>query len=1117
MSVDITRPRSSSAPPANGESGVEPPVYDGYGQAPPAAGPFSGGYAPEQLAPVVGRPDLPRRDHDRPVRRHRHAVPTKSEELIANHGVRLSKFSVIGGVIFLAGLAIQAVLTGILHVPSFLSYVVQAVVSIEASFMLNRHYTWRQRSTPFWSALLRFNVQKTITVAANLVLYAGLLKLGVNYLLANVLLTVVFTIVNYVGGDRFVFTPGGSNTEVSQPSVFGVQTIPFRTIPATRMPTVSVVIPCRANEKTIRATVDSLLTQDYPALREIVLVGSPDDTTWAALAGVVDRRVIINETETPPGIRDANFKRDRGIRETTSDLIALVDSDMVLPHSWLSRAVTAVVSTKADCVAGVMRSYHDDFWGRFVDNCRLGAKTPRVKDAYFVAAQDFGARTNKPPITANILFTREMYNRCPIDSSWSHGSLEDYEWFWRVVRGGHRVLVTDRLFGWHHHREGLSKLSSEYRRSARGCAYFIRAHGQSPFARKRLMQAITLPLVTVLLLASVGAAVATGYEVQAAVLAVTLGLTAVTVLCVREFSNSRTFESLAYPLPALILGLSYTVSLIAHLIRSTSATAMITLHTNSYSNSTSVRHKIQVPRRSPLTYVVQPLTLILALQAAFSLSLIWSNTAFSDEADYLWVGRTLIGHLMHGTAWPSVYAHSTLSGLPFIYPPLGAAANMAGGLAGARMLSLVFMLCATALVYSMALQLFDRKAAIFAAALWAVFSPTIQLGAFATYDALSVFLTACAAWIVVQTRYRRHRGELVAASAIMLAVANLAAYSGIVMIPVVLGFAFLIWVPAMGFKQAAFCATWLISACTLTFCVVMTVSKSWQGILTTVLARNATSINGANGYASPAHIFNDSWTYSGIVAILALIGGVFAASSHKRLHAIQVAYLAAIALVIPLAQIHETTAVSLKKHLAYGAIFATMAAGYGLSKLSNALPAQRFAAASCCSLAFIFPAVSGIQSAESWYRTWPDENSLLAKLTPMLSSNPTLTTSLGNAGYLCKYYYAPKGSDWEKCQSNLTIRAAREGTPQIIVMGYPASVTPPSRLPAHLLLSPATTQRQFLAFLSQDTTANAIQNPELAELTTILETGHQYRLVATGPYDSDQSTAIYAIWQRTKA
>jgi len=47
-----------------------------------------------------------------------------------------------------------------------------------------------------------------------------------------------------------------------------------------------------------------------------------------------------------------------------------------------------------------------------------------------------------------------------------------------------------------------------------------------------------------------------------------------------------------------------------------------------------------------------------------------------------------------------------------IYPPLGAVADSAGGLAGARVLSLVFMLGATALVWVAASALAGRRAAL---------------------------------------------------------------------------------------------------------------------------------------------------------------------------------------------------------------------------------------------------------------------------------------------------------------------------------------------------------------------------------------------------------------------
>ena len=45
-----------------------------------------------------------------------------------------------------------------------------------------------------------------------------------------------------------------------------------------------------------------------------------------------------------------------------------------------------------------------------------------------------------------------------------------------------------------------------------------------------------------------------------------------------------------------------------------------------------------------------PLLIILTVQVILSLRLIWSNTAFSDEALYLWAGRLELAHWLHGTA-----------------------------------------------------------------------------------------------------------------------------------------------------------------------------------------------------------------------------------------------------------------------------------------------------------------------------------------------------------------------------------------------------------------------------------------------------------------------------------
>ncbi len=1050
-------------------------------------------------------------------------------------GSRFMVFSAIGASIFLMGLGVQAVLTGGWHVPPVASFFIQGVISVETNFLLNRWLTWRDRGTPFWPACARFNAQRTVTIALNLVAYAGLIRLGMNYLIANIVLTAAFTAVNYLAGDRLVFIPGaaGRAEPAAPPAPVLVREHP--------RPEISVVIPCRGNESTIRAAVESLLGQDYPSLHEIILIGSPGDTTWDGLRGIVDAdpRLTILEFGTPPGVRDANFKRDAGIRMTTGSLIALVDSDVVLPSDWMSRAVAALADSGASCVAGGIRSIRDDFWGGYTDHTYVGAKTPRITESYTVTSANFGIRGRKPPISANALFTRELYDRCPIDPSWSHGSYEDYEWFWRVAKAGYGILVYADLFGWHHHRRGLRTLAREYLRSSRGCAYFVRAHPDCPFARRRLRQAVILPLAAIAGAAGIAAAAAHGYSASVASLLVAC----LAALSLHQVARTLRPESVAYPVAGLVLGLVFTTGLVTHLIRSG---ATVT-GTSSTQDAPPAPAPPDVPpaavlpdvppapvRRLSWRRILHPLTAICALQAALSLTLVSRNTAFTDEADYLWLGRLLIAHWLHGTSWPSAYGEQNISGSPFIYPPLGAAADSVGGLAGARILSLAFMLGATVLLYLTASRLLGRTAAAFGAAIWVLTAPVLRL-AFATYDPLSVLLTALSAWLVVQAGYRRRHGEFVAAAAAALALANATAYAGIVIDPVVIAFAFLIWVPRMGAQQAAHSAAWLTGGLVVFFSLLLTASHSWAGVLSSVINGNLAGHQGIPlsslvnrnlaVHKSSLVILNAVWSYSGLVIVLAVIGAITAIGTERRPRAFLLALLAGAAFLVPAVQLHYQTTSSLGMHLAYGIWFAAMAAGYGCSKLIQRLPgAGQPAMALFCVLALFYPALTSWQSASQNYLGWADTRSFIASFKPVVAQSSGLIYASGQEHVA--QYYTPQGREWARWNTGglpldpVAVRRSawpsyyaarlRDGNYGVIALFYATNFSS-VKLPGTILLSPSRPHiyEELLGLVG----ANSGE-PGLPALTRALEQDPAYRLVSVGPFDSAHSYGIYAIWQK---
>ena len=86
-------------------------------------------------------------------------------------------------------------------------------------------------------------------------------------------------------------------------------------------------------------------------------------------------------------MRDANFKRDAAIRMLSGELIMLVDSDVVLPPDWLSRAVAALGDSGASCVTGGLKSIHDSFWGRYTDSTWIGPRPPASRSRTWLPVQ----------------------------------------------------------------------------------------------------------------------------------------------------------------------------------------------------------------------------------------------------------------------------------------------------------------------------------------------------------------------------------------------------------------------------------------------------------------------------------------------------------------------------------------------------------------------------------------------------------------------------------------------------------------------------------------------------------------------------------------------------------
>jgi hypothetical protein len=412
-------------------------------------------------------------------------------------------------------------------------------------------------------------------------------------------------------------------------------------------------------------------------------------------------------------------------------------------------------------------------------------------------------------------------------------------------------------------------------------------------------------------------------------------------------------------------------------------------------------------RPGRIRFIPLPLVAILIAQAALSLRLVRSNTAYTDEALYLWAGHLEWAHWLHGTTLPAF--PTFFSGAPVIYPPFGALADSIGGLAGARILSLCFMLGATTLLWSTTSRLYGRHAAFFASALWAFLGPTLMLGAYATYDAMSLFLVALATWCATAHRMRDEATGWMVAAAAALALANAVEYASTIFDPIVILLAVLSAWPRPGGK-AALRRGALLSTCTfgvLYLALRFTGPDYKTGVSQTTLAR-------VSGTDSVSTVLGHAGVWFGAVVVLACVGVVLTAiRRHDTNCTLLLAVLAGGALLAPLEQARIHTLTSLDKHADFGAWFAAIAAGYAIGQAAVKLRpvALRAAATAAAGGAIAAVAIAGFAQAQALITSWPSATGFINALRPIVAgTHGPLLVEVSPLGE----YYLPAGSQWNR-------------------------------------------------------------------------------------------------------
>ncbi len=383
------------------------------------------------------------------------------------------------------------------------------------------------------------------------------------------------------------------------------------------------------------------------------------------------------------------------------------------------------------------------------------------------------------------------------------------------------------------------------------------------------------------------------------------------------------------------------------------------------------------------------LPLVLAFQAVVAWVLL-QNTAFQDEALYVYAGQQILEHWFGGLPLLDNYSYY-FSGNPYIYPLIAGALNMAGGIQLVRAFSVLCMLIVTSCAYYVTKKLFNQPSAIFAAIFLVCQGPILFLSRLATYDPLCICLLAIAMALAVKTGYtRRPWWALMVGPFLVLAFG--AKYAALLFIPSILAMLILCTLLKRGWAsmliRGFLCGVSLVvSAVIATYVIIHFDPDMLHALAATTTSRVVEQ--GTPRLTLVLHIVQ----MIGLAYGVALVSLFFA----RKRQLFIIFLLLGSTLLVPAYHVYKYELISLDKHLGFSMFFAAPAAGYALASLSgfrHKFSSGRYwlsGVAICLALLFV-----GAQEAYDMYTAWPDTTKLAYMLNTQVRS--------GNGHYLMEQY-----------------------------------------------------------------------------------------------------------------
>lgn len=219
-------------------------------------------------------------------------------------------------------------------------------------------------------------------------------------------------------------------------------------------PKVSIIIPCRNEEKFIDRCLDSIIANDYPKeeLEVLVVDGMSEDRTKEIVNKYAERFSFIKLL--------SNLKRivptamNIGIKNAQGQIIVRMDAHNIYEKDYISNCVRYLQEYKVDNVGGIWITLPGDNTG-IAEAIALALSHPfGIGNAYYRTGVKSPKYVDTVPFGC---FKKEIFNDIGLfDEDMLRN--EDDEFNQRLIRNGHKILLVPDIVSYYYARETLAKL-----------------------------------------------------------------------------------------------------------------------------------------------------------------------------------------------------------------------------------------------------------------------------------------------------------------------------------------------------------------------------------------------------------------------------------------------------------------------------------------------------------------------------------------------------------------------------------------------------------------------------------------------------------------------------------